>query len=216
MVTAAITITLREEFGLTGVSLRHPNTEFRYLAGIEEPDRGLGLVEVSDPNVESILGEIEAVDEVQAFELLDRDGNRAVFQYEIDVATLYRIVREADIIPEFPYAIRNGTILFTVTTTTNRLSRLGDTLRSLGIPFDVTSVSGTFGRTDRLTDRQRRFVVTAVEKGYYETPRRCTLADIADDFGVASSTASETLRRAEGHIVERFVADLTPEPNLGE
>lgn len=46
MVSAEISITLTEEFGLTAVSKDFREAEFTYLAGIEEPDRGLGLVEV--------------------------------------------------------------------------------------------------------------------------------------------------------------------------
>lgn len=207
MATAAITITLREEFGLTAVSLRHPEAEFRYLAGIEEPDRGLGLVEVLGPDIDEILAEVKAAEAVRAFELLDRYGERAVFQYETDVAELYRVVREAGILPAFPYTIRDGELLFTTTTTAERLSRLADRLRSLGVPFDVTSVAVTGDERALLTERQRQFVETAVEVGYYDTPRRCTLTELAAELGVASSTASRILHRAEERIVKRYVTE---------
>lgn len=212
MVTASITITLHEEFGLTAVSRRHPEAEFRYLAGIEEPDRGLGLVEVITADLDEVVEEIRAIDAVRAFELLDRYGDRAVFQYETDVAELYRLVRDAGIIPVFPYTIRNGTLLFSTTTTPDRLSRLGEELRARGVAFEVTSISQAFDERDQLTERQRRFVVAAVEAGYYDDPRTSTLTDLADDLGVASSTASEILHRAEGRIVKRLVAEITPEP----
>jgi predicted DNA binding protein len=220
MVTAAITIPLREEFGLTAVSLRYPTAAFSYLAGIEEPapdggrGNGRGLVEVRSADLDDVLREIEAVDAVRAFELLDRDGDRAVFQYETDVAALYRAVLEADIVPAFPYAVRNGTLLFTATTTPDRLSRLGDVLRSRGIPFEVTAVTRRFdgGDPDPLTDRQRTLVLAAVDAGYYDTPRRCTLAELAASLGIASSTASETLHRAEGRLVERYAERVAPAP----
>jgi hypothetical protein len=207
MATARITITLREEFGLTATSLRHPGTEFRYLAGIEEPDRGLGLVEVLGPDIDEVLEEVEATEAVRAFELLERSETRAVFQYETDVAELYRVVREAGIVPAFPYTIRNGELLFTTTTTAERLSRLAESLRSLGIPFDVTSVAGTGDEPSLLTERQRQFVETAVEAGYYDTPRGCTLTELAAEIGVASSTASRILHRAEERLVKRYVED---------
>jgi hypothetical protein len=205
MATAAITITLREEFGLTTASVGHPEAEFRYLAGIEEPDRGLGLVEVRGPAIDEILAAVEATEAVREFELLDRSDERAVFQYETDVAALYRVVREAGIIPAFPYTIRNGELLFTTTTTAERLSRLAERLRSLGVPFDVTSVAGTGDEPSLLTERQHQFVETAVEAGYYDTPRECTLTELAAELGVASSTASLILHRAEERLVKRYV-----------
>lgn len=46
---------------------------------------------------------------------------------------------------------------------------------------------------------------TATEAGYYETPRRVTLDEIADDLDVPRSTLSYRLRRAEIRLVERYV-----------
>ena len=212
MVTAAITITLHEEFGLTAVSTRYPDAEFRYLAGIEEPDRGLGLVEVIAPDVDAIVSAVRDVEEVRSFELLDRYEDRAIFQYETDVAELYTLVRDADIIPGFPYTIRNGTLLFSTTTTPDRLSRLGDELRGRGIPFEVTSIGRAFDERDRLTERQRRVLHVAAAAGYYDTPRTCTLADVAGTLGIATSTTSEILRRAEERLVKEFLARSAPEP----
>lgn len=204
MVSAEIAITLREEFGLTAVSREHPDAEFRYLAGIEEPDRGLGLVEVRAADLDEVLDEVRSNRAVRRFELLDRYAGRAVFQYETDVAVLYTAVRDSDIIPAFPYVIRDGTLLFETTTTPERLSRLGETLRELQIPTDVRTVSKTLDASDVLTDRQRQFVLAAIEMGYYDTPRTCSLSDLADELGVATSTASRLLQRAEGRVMKRF------------
>lgn len=49
--------------------------------------------------------------------------------------------------------------------------------------------------------------VEAVEAGYYDTPRDCTLTDLAETVGLAKSTCSETLHRAEGQIIKQFVAE---------
>ena len=58
-----------------------------------------------------------------------------------------------------------------------------------------------------LTDRQRTPVETAVAEGYYDTPRDCTLTELAEEVDVAKSTASETLHRAEGKIIEQLVGE---------
>ncbi|WP_231186810.1 helix-turn-helix domain-containing protein [Haladaptatus sp. DYF46] len=48
-------------------------------------------------------------------------------------------------------------------------------------------------------------VVEAVERGYYESPRQCTLTELAESFGVSKDTASGILHRAERRIIKRFL-----------
>lgn len=59
-----------------------------------------------------------------------------------------------------------------------------------------------------LTDRQREALSLAAAMGYYATPRESTLTEVADALGVAKSTASDLLHRAEGAVVERYLADV--------
>jgi predicted DNA binding protein len=52
-------------------------------------------------------------------------------------------------------------------------------------------------------------LLTAVECGYYDTPRECSLTELAGELGVAKSTCSETLHRIEEVVVKRFVRELS-------
>ena len=77
------------------------------------------------------------------------------------------------------------------------------------IGVDVRKV-GTYDRrlktvTESLTDRQFEAIETAVEVGYYAAPRQASLTVVARDLGVANSTASELLRRAESRLMSRLV-----------
>lgn len=56
-----------------------------------------------------------------------------------------------------------------------------------------------------LTDRQLEVFETAVEKGYYDIPRRATHKDIADGLGCAPSTVDEHLRKAESRVLTSLV-----------
>ena len=56
-----------------------------------------------------------------------------------------------------------------------------------------------------LTERQRECVTAALRLGYFEVPRRCTLAEGADELGVDTSTASETIRRAVARVMAQFL-----------
>ncbi|MDX1745970.1 MAG: helix-turn-helix domain-containing protein, partial [Halobacteriales archaeon] len=51
-----------------------------------------------------------------------------------------------------------------------------------------------------LTARQREILDTAVDIGYYDDPRRATVADVASELGINQSTASEHLRKLEARV----------------
>ncbi|WP_158059585.1 helix-turn-helix domain-containing protein [Halorussus halophilus] len=53
--------------------------------------------------------------------------------------------------------------------------------------------------------RQREIVQKAIDMGYYKRPRETTLQEIADEVGIAKTTVSQHLRKAEEQTVE-FVA----------
>ncbi|WP_254546528.1 helix-turn-helix domain-containing protein [Halomarina pelagica] len=56
-----------------------------------------------------------------------------------------------------------------------------------------------------LTDRQYRVLSIAVDRGYYEVPRRATLAEVAEAAGLSQSTVGEHLQKAEARVLSRIV-----------
>ncbi|AQL42360.1 hypothetical protein BV210_06370 [Halorientalis sp. IM1011] len=66
---------------------------------------------------------------------------------------------------------------------------------------------GTDRRFAALTERQREVLLVAVEKGYYESPRRATYDDIAADLDCSASAVGKHLRRIEIELVESTVSD---------
>ena len=61
--------------------------------------------------------------------------------------------------------------------------------------------------SELLTDRQWEFVTEAVERGFYDTPRNCTLTELAGEFDINVSAMSRLRHRAESRIVTAFVAE---------
>ncbi len=60
---------------------------------------------------------------------------------------------------------------------------------------------------ESLPVEQRAALQAAVERGYYETPRRIDLSDLAEELSVPRSTLSYRLRRAKASLATAFVAD---------
>jgi predicted DNA binding protein len=105
------------------------------------------------------------------------------------------------------------------------LERLARHLERLGevrvewladVPIDALDVIGS-PLTDvvaSFTRKQMDVLRAAIERGYYETPRRVSVAALADEFGLAPSTFDEHLRKAERRLLERFATGLRSTPQL--
>jgi predicted DNA binding protein len=60
-----------------------------------------------------------------------------------------------------------------------------------------------------ISEPQREILHLASERGYFDVPRRASLADLAEDLDVSSQAASERLRRGLDSLVEGAL--LTPD-----
>ncbi len=97
----------------------------------------------------------------------------------------------------------DGEAVWEISAPQERLSELGEQLEAFGIPFDLVSIHQSIDTESLLTDDQYDLLETAVSEGYYDTPRTCTLTELAEAVGLAKSTTSEKLHRAEGKVMKR-------------
>lgn len=66
--------------------------------------------------------------------------------------------------------------------------------------------------TRALTQAQREALTTARELGYFEIPRRATLADVASELGITPQSLSERLRRAIPTLVDAVLEGEQTQP----
>ncbi|MDZ7701323.1 MAG: helix-turn-helix domain-containing protein [Halobacteriales archaeon] len=208
MPRARLAIDIPESVWIGSVSREHPGATFRVLAAMPEGDRGVGLVEVRAPDIGAVAASIDEQSAVTDVAVLHRHENRATLQFETSDPLLLFPVQSAGVPLELPFDIREGTATWELTASHDRLSQLGDQLDAFDIRFTVESVEHYVDPDRLLTDRQRRLLVEAVDRGYYDTPRGCSLTELAEALDVAKSSVSETLHRAEGAVVKHYIADL--------
>jgi predicted DNA binding protein len=208
MPRAVLTVHIPDRVWMGQLTRRHPDAEFRILTAFPDGDHGTAMAEVTVDRPGEVLQDMDDCEEVVDLELLGRPGPEALVQFETSEPLLLVPVRKSGALLDLPFEVQDGRASWEVTATRDRLSTLGDQLQALGISFEVESVTQGVEADRLLTDRQSTLVDTAVEEGYYDTPRDCTLTDLAAEVGVAKSTASETLHRAEGKIVKEFVDEV--------
>lgn len=108
------------------------------------------------------------------------------------------------IVPSFPIRLENGWFVGDLTASREQLSAFRKELAAGEIEYQLVQISGIDRVGDALTARQQEVVELAVKHGYYESPRQCTLSDLADRLNVNKSVVSRILQRAEGHIITAY------------
>lgn len=208
MPRAQFTITIPDETWIAHVSKEHPNCVFRVITVLSGVERSVALFELTTRNLMPILTDTEHHEDITSLELLWKDEDEALLQVETTNPVLLDPIWEIGIPLQTPFEVVDGTARWELTTSSARLSALGEQLEMSGIQFDIDYVR-SIGDSDAeaiLTDRQQQVFLAAVEQGYYETPRRATLTDIAESMDISKATASDILHRAEGKVVDWFVA----------
>ncbi|WP_303659920.1 helix-turn-helix domain-containing protein [Haladaptatus halobius] len=192
------------------LSTECPNDEFRILSAYPTEQGLLVVLEatMTNPAVVFDLFEGAPKSRVSSYEVLHADEETVLLQFQLPfVPPPYRALLSSGNLPQFPYTLEDGWILCELTTSQERLSQFRDELEETGFTFEVVWVTQSVDPTELLTDRQRRFLTEAVERGYYDTPRGCSLTDLATALGVSKSTASVVLHRAEETIIKEFFAE---------
>jgi len=205
MPNAKLRLTVPEEVWLGEITRRYPETRLRVLAAIPDGLSGVGLVEITGPTTDGVVTAMGQQDDVTDIETLQQREDEALVQFETSDPLLLLPARGSNVPLEMPFDIRDGEVTWEVTAPTEQLSELGGQLDEFGISFSVEYIRQEPGRERLLTDRQREIVEAAVEAGYYDTPRQCSLTELAAEIDIAKSTCSNTLHRAEEAIIKEFV-----------
>lgn len=86
-----------------------------------------------------------------------------------------------------------------------------DHCETRGCSFELTGLKGVDGSPENvqgaLTTPQAEVLTAAVEKGYFDVPRRITMGDLATEFEISNQAASERLRRGLSNALRNGVLD---------
>ena len=208
MPQATFAVTLPETVWVQQVSTANPEATFRVLAAVPGVESGFALVRIAGPDVSAVVEDMDDHPQILELSLVQYSDNEATIHFETTAPLLLFSSRESGMPIELPVEISDGKAALEVTGSRNRLSELAEQLSQFGLQYQVEHVSEHLHDSQLLSERQRELIVTAVEQGYYDTPRRCSLTELADHLEIAKSTCSETLHRAEESVIKEFVDDL--------
>jgi len=204
MPSAEIRITIPDRVWIGELSREYPDAVFEILTAFPKAMGGVALTEITHSNIGAVMQAMGSYDDVTNIDLLQRTDDSVLAQFETSSPILLFPVREAGTPLELPFTVTDGAVDWEVTAARERLSLLADQLREFEISFEVQSVTHRIETTQLLSEKQTTLVQRAIDLGYYDTPRRATLTELAADLDIAKSTCSETLHRAEEKIIKQF------------
>ncbi len=220
MPVVRMAITPPEESYLTELPVDSPTTSVRILALCDLGTHSRGILEIRPPGdeLQSVVRFLESREAIVSGEVLYAGTDIGLIQYTTWEPIVYFAALEAGATPVFPVEVRNGQLLIEGLMSYNRLSRFEEALEAIDASCDirlikqssnVDTIKQSFDVDDLLTARQQQFILEAIEHGYYDTPRQCTLTELAESLDVTKGAASSLLHRAEERIVKEFVASLS-------
>ncbi|QSG02452.1 helix-turn-helix domain-containing protein [Natranaeroarchaeum sulfidigenes] len=212
MTQTKLTVTLPDGTWIKDISSAVPDARFRVLAAMPGDRKGFGLVRVSGGGLGEVLERMSNHDALTSVELLQGSESQVLVQFETTRPLLLFSAQESGVPIELPIDIKDGVATIEVTASPDRLSILSNQLDAFGLEFEVESVKPRVDREQLLTSRQQELIQEATSRGYYDTPRECSMTELAEGVGIAKSTCSETLHRAEGKIIKEFVSELDDQP----
>jgi predicted DNA binding protein len=202
-------LTLRLDFPsgswLGDVSRDRPDATLRATQTVAAVEGDVTALTVAGTDRAETVEALRAHDRVDRIDIVDRTGPAMRVRVVAPAPPPHvAAAREVGIPIEEPVAVTDGRATLDIVDERSRLTAFGRRLTGEGVTVGIGSSDADEEPT--LTDAQRDLVLAAVAAGYYDTPRECTLTDLAKARGLAKSTCSETLHRAEGRVLRRFVA----------
>lgn len=204
---ANLTITVPRSVWIGELTRSYPETRFRVLAAATADDSGVARIELVGPDPEAVCEEMQSYDAVTDLEIFEAEPEHYRIQIETTMAILLRAIEGSGVPLETPFEVQEGNLKLEATVPQHRLSKLGEQLGEFGIPFSIERIQHEMESDDLLTDRQQWLLYEAIDRGYYDTPRRITLTELAEELDIAASTCSEVLHRAEEGVLKKHVRD---------
>lgn len=200
-VLTEIDIEMPEKLWLAGVSRRFPQSEF-YILTFLPARRSVGnsIIKIQGA-ADKVLRELKKHPSLKEFVVLWKEKDSAVINTKTRDPWLLTAMIESGVLLEPPIRVKNGVAAWRVVSPRRAIDRLLRKLDERGIRYRLRSI-GEYKSKTKLTRRQAEVLSLAIERGYYDVPKRVTLEELARELGIAKSTLSEVLRSAERKMIQ--------------
>lgn len=196
-----------EAFALGRLIADHPALQIELERVVPITKRVMPYVRGHGEDLDDVETALAADPSVQSVQTLDRSDGSILYRVEWAApveefaaglaaanASVLRVSGETEWTVRVRFEDHAGLAAFTVFCRDNGIDYTLDR-----VVAESTGPTNPFG----LTDAQYETLVAVTERGYFDIPRRVTLAEIAADLGVSEQAVSERIRRGIAAVLER-------------
>jgi predicted DNA binding protein len=201
---ARASLKIKSNEALVSLSERHPDAKFLILGGWPNDEKLRVLVQTSGVDIAVLEQTLAAIPTLRDIEFRQRTDEQVLFEVSTPTPAPHGAMAESGVVPSFPLRVEDGWFIGTLTASHEQLSPFRDELDVADIDYQLIRISENVETSEMLTPRQQEVIELAVQHGYYESPRRCTLTDLADLLDVNKFVVSRILQRAEGQIITAY------------
>ncbi|MDW5562240.1 MAG: helix-turn-helix domain-containing protein [Methanomassiliicoccus sp.] len=167
---------------------------------------GQALFEIygMEGDVEEAIDEVRARPEIISVEVVESSEGRVVGSVAMrDLWVIWNIV-DCGCFLESAWSNGDGKASFKVLSgSEGSLPNLIKAISSRGVDIEITRIARTVDRPV-VTRKQEKVLRLALERGYFDYPKRITLEELAIMSGMSTSTVAETIKRGERNILKNF------------
>jgi predicted DNA binding protein len=201
------TLKIRSNEGLIALSDAHPDARFEVLGAWPDEDHLRVLVETTALGRDQLGETLASIPTISDVAFRHDEGDRVLFEANTPAPEPHGAMADSGVVPSFPLRLEDGWFVGDLTASREQLAAFRDELEAGGIDYRLVRIASADDGSTVLTERQREVVELALDRGYYETPRACTLAELAEQLAVDKSVVSRLLNRAEGRLVRAHLSD---------
>lgn len=176
------------------------------------------LVEITAPSdvLDEILKDIRKDPLVLAAAVTSTEKNKIIGAISTKRCDVCRTMVDSNCFLISAQSKRGGAIEWTlVASDRDAIQSLFTKLQQLRCEVKLVRISEINDR-EALTDRQLEITMIALERGYFDYPKRISLRDLARMFSISTSTLSEILRKGQRKIVMEYFRARKSLPGVEE
>jgi predicted DNA binding protein len=179
---------------LSDFSADHPEATIKILSAYLGDDGVVAYVQAEMADPAALIQYTDEEPATLSYEVLHEDEYVILLEVVMaEPSATFHAAINSKTVSMWPVIVRDGWMFIEVVTSSKRLSQFKDELAAADITFEIISATPSPDPATLLTDRQREFIIEAVARGYYATPRQCSLTDLADTMGVTKGSASRVV-----------------------
>lgn len=169
-------------------------------------DGGRGLVEINaiDDELSKIVEDIRMLPTICKIDIASSEKGKIIGVVATNKCVACRALTGSDCFLTSASLKKDGRIEWTlIAGGKTSLQDLFKKLEEFHCQAKLIRVSNISDK-DILTARQKEIVRTALEKGYFDYPKRTNIRKLAKDFDISISTLSEILRKGQRKIILEY------------